>query len=138
MQDRNLRSVHPAAPRHRLTRRLVIPNIIEPFKVIAVQLGNSISRLRPITKGTSIRFTRNAGIQRQRRSTRYTLVISYAYNLTVHLTDCAAREQRKSILHYGTENQTCRYFKLSYFFDTKVQFTLISLSCYKKFEYERE
>lgn len=74
-QDRNPRSVHPAVPRHRLTRRLVTPSITEPFKVIAVQLGNSISRLRPITKETSIRCTRNAGIPRQRRSTRYTLVV---------------------------------------------------------------
>jgi len=71
---RNPRSVHPAAPHHRLTRRLVIPNTTEPFKVIAARLGNSISRLRPISKGTSIKFTRNAGIRLQRRSTRYTRV----------------------------------------------------------------
>lgn len=103
-QDLNLRSVHLAVPRHRLILRLVIPNITGPFKVIAVQLGNSISRLRPITKGTSITFTQNVGTQRQRRSTRYTFscVFTIAYNLTVHLTDCAKAKEK----YVASESQT--------------------------------
>lgn len=61
--------------------------------------------------------------------------ISYAHNLMVHLTDCAARGRRKSTLYrgiklVGIENQTCRYSK---FLDMKVQFTLMPLFCCKEF-----
>lgn len=117
MQGRNPRLVHPAVPHHRLTRRLVTPNITEPFKVIAVQLGNSISRLRPITKGMSIRFIRNAGIQRQRRSTRYTLVVYRTHTIWRYIWLIAYREGKGKV-YYITESNLTQNFLIFLNFQT--------------------